>query len=67
MFHCLLRRLPDSSVRNEHPREVGLDCLRRSVARDKINPIAKDIELLLRVGQRSDLLLALSAKIPQLC
>jgi hypothetical protein len=67
VFQCLLRRLSYSSARSEHPREVGLDCLRRSVARRTVSPIAKDVELLLGVVQRSDLLLALSAKIPQVC
>ena len=59
-------RLSHRAIHLHHASEIGLDGVERRLTRTPILTITQGIELLLRVGQRPHLLLALGAKIPQM-
>ena len=58
-------RLSHCAIHLHHAREIGLEGVERCLTRGPILTITQGVELLLRVGQRPDLLLTLRAKIPQ--
>ena len=65
MREGVLGRLSHCAIRLHHASEIGLDGVDGGLTRHRVLTITYRVELLLRVGQRPNLLLALGAKIPQ--
>jgi hypothetical protein len=58
-------RLSHREIHLHHASEIGLEGVERRPTFGLTLTIAEDVELLLRVGERPDLLLTLGAKVPQ--